>query len=52
MNNTINLFFETAISVLLISKHNSFRVLFDKIASVYFLEKYICFIYLLKYIYF
>ena len=36
INNTINLFFETAIRILLISSHNSFRVLFDKIASVYF----------------
>ena len=35
INNTINLFL-TAISILLISNHNSFRVLFDKIASVYF----------------
>jgi len=26
--------FQTAISILLISNHNSFRVLFDKIASV------------------
>jgi len=36
-NNTINLFFKTAISILLISNHNSFRVLFDIIASVYFI---------------
>ena len=35
INNTINLFL-TAISILLISNHNNFRVLFDKIASVYF----------------
>ena len=28
-------------SILLISNHNSFRVLFDKIASVYFIRKYI-----------
>ena len=38
INNTINLFL-TAISILLISNHNSFRVLFDKIASVYFTWK-------------
>ena len=31
--------FQTAISILLISNHNSFRVLFDKIASVYFIWK-------------
>ena len=38
MNNTINLlFFKTAISILIISNHNSLRVLFDKIASVYFI---------------
>ena len=42
INNIVNLFFKTSISVLVISKHNSFRVLFDKIASVYILvEKYI-----------
>ena len=35
INDTINLFFLTAVSILLISNHNSFRVLFDKIASVY-----------------
>jgi len=35
-NYTRNLFFETAISILVISSHNSFRVLVDKIASVYF----------------
>jgi len=35
INNTINLFFQTAISILLISNHNNFRVLFDKIASMY-----------------
>ena len=38
-NNTITLFFKTAISILVISNHNSFRVLFDKIASVYFIWK-------------
>ena len=37
INDTVNLFFLTAIGVLLISNHNnSFRVLLDKIASVYF----------------
>jgi len=35
-NNTINLCFKTAISILLISDRNSFRVLFYKIVSVYF----------------
>ena len=41
-DNTINSFFKTAISILVISNHDSFRVLFDKIASVYILfEKYI-----------
>jgi len=39
INNTINLLFYTAISILVISNHSSFRVLFDKIASVF--EKYI-----------
>ena len=39
INNTTNLFFKTAVSILQISSHNSFRVLFDKIASVF--EKYI-----------
>ena len=34
MNNTVNLLFKTAISILVISNHNSFRVSFDKIASV------------------
>ena len=37
INNTINLCFKTAISSLLISNHNSFRVLFHKIALVYFI---------------
>ena len=36
-----SIFFCDAISILVISNHNSFRVLFDKIASVYFFEKYI-----------
>jgi len=39
INNRIHLFFETAISILVISNHNSFRVLFDKIASAYFIGK-------------
>jgi len=34
INNTINLLLITAISILVISNHNSFRVLFDKIDSV------------------
>jgi len=34
-------FFETAISILVISKHNSFRMLLEKIASVYIIEQYI-----------
>jgi len=38
-NDTINLFSKTAISTLPISNHNSLRVLFDKIASAYFIEK-------------
>ena len=37
INDTINLIFKTAIGIFLISNHNSFRVLFDKIASVYFI---------------
>ena len=37
INNTVSLFFKTVISILLFSNHNSFRVLFDKIASVYFI---------------
>jgi len=42
INNTISLFLKTAISILLISNHNSFRVLSGKIASVYFIcMKYI-----------
>ena len=43
INDTINLsFFETAIGISVISDHNSFRVLFDKIPFVYILfEKYI-----------
>jgi len=34
MNMTISLFLKIAISILIISNHTSFRVLFDKIASV------------------
>ena len=39
INDTINLFFQTAIGVLIILNRNSFRVLFDKIVSVYFICK-------------
>jgi len=39
INNTINLSFKTAISILAISNNNSFRVLFYKIAYVYFIGK-------------
>jgi len=39
INNTTNLFFKTSISVSVISNHNSFRVLFGKIAFVYFILK-------------
>ena len=38
---TINLFVKTAINILLISSYNSFRVLFDEIASIYLIWKYI-----------
>ena len=37
INDTINLFFLTAIGILIISNHNSFRVLSDTIACVYFI---------------
>jgi len=38
LNDTTNVFFfKTVISMLVISNHVSFRVLFDKIVSVYFL---------------
>ena len=37
VNDTVNFFSLTAISILAISNHKSFRVLFDKIASVYFI---------------
>ena len=39
INNTMNLFFKSAINILVVSNHNSFRALFDKIASVYFIWK-------------
>jgi len=39
INDTIYLFFKTAIIILVISSHDSFRVLFDKIASAYFICK-------------
>jgi len=39
--NETKIIFKTAISILKISSHNSFRVLFGKIASVYFISKYI-----------
>ena len=39
INDTINLFLQIALSILVISNHNSFRALFEKIASVYFLWK-------------
>ena len=39
INDTVYLFFKTAISILLISNHNSFRELFDKIVSVYFIYR-------------
>ena len=38
INDAVNLFFKP-VSIFLISNHNSFRVLFDKIASVYFISK-------------
>ena len=39
INDTITFFLKTAISILLISNHNSFWVLFDKLASIYFIWK-------------
>jgi len=39
INDTINLLFKSAVSILLVSNHNSFRVPFDKIASAYFIRK-------------
>ena len=55
LNDTIYVFCKTAIRIMVISNHNSFRVLFDKIASVYFIGKIyilyiifiLCFIYIL-----
>ena len=38
INNAIN-YFLTAISILVVSNQNCFRVLFDKIASIYFIRK-------------
>ena len=37
ITNTKNLFLKTVIGIYVISIHNSFRVLLDKIASVYFI---------------
>jgi len=37
INDAMKFFSQTAISMLVISIHNTFRVLFDKIASVYFI---------------
>ena len=48
LNNTINLFLKTAISISVISNHNRFRVLFHKIASVYFICKKYSYILALK----
>jgi len=41
VNNTINLLFQTAISVLVISNHNSFRVLLTKLLPCILFENYI-----------
>ena len=38
MNNTVNLVSKTAVLFSEILSHNSFLVLFDKIASIYFME--------------
>ena len=38
ISNTTHLFFLTAVSILLMSSHNGFGVLFDKIVSVYFMK--------------
>jgi len=43
INDTINLFLNTAISILVISNHNSSRLLLDTFASVYFIWKYLYF---------
>jgi len=37
INDTISLLFKSAIRIFVISNRNRFRVLFDKIASVYFI---------------
>jgi len=37
INDTDTVLFKTTIRILIISNHNSFQVLFDKIASVYFI---------------
>ena len=37
VNDTRNFFLKLQISILVISNHNSFRVLFDKITFVYFI---------------
>jgi len=39
VNNTLNWFLKTAISILVFSNHNSFGALFDEIASVYYIWK-------------
>jgi len=39
VNDTIHFLFKTASSISVISNHNGFRVLFVKIASVYFISK-------------
>jgi len=39
INDPINLFLKTAVIILVISNHNSCRVLLGKIASVYFFER-------------
>jgi len=39
INDTLNFFFKTSISVCVISNQNTFRVLFDKIASAHFIWK-------------
>jgi len=39
INDRTGLFFTNAVSIVVISNHNSFRVLFIKIVSVYFISK-------------
>jgi len=39
INDTIDLFLKTAIGILVISNHDSFRVPFDKIAHAFFISK-------------